>query len=99
MQLSNILIAPLVTEKSTKAQGTSKYTFRVNQAATKNDVARAINKTYGVDVVSVNIVPILKKQRFVGRSKVITKRRASKKAIVTVKAKQSIDFNKIKTSK
>jgi len=99
MELANVLMAPVVTEKSTKAQSTSKYTFRVNQSATKNDIARAINKAYGVDVVSVNIIPVRKKQRFVGRSKVITKRRTSKKAIITVKAKQSIDFNKIKISK
>jgi len=99
MQLTNVLKAPIVTEKSSKAQGARKYTFRVASAATKTEVAKAIAKAYGVEVTSVNIIPVRKKQRIVGRGKTITKRRTSKKAIVTVKAKQSIDFNKLKTSK
>ena len=99
MQLTNVLIAPIVTEKSTAAQSSSKYTFRVHLAATKVEIAKAVNKAYGVTVTSVNVIPVRKKERLVGRGKTITKRHTSKKAIVTVKAKQSIDFNKIKTSK
>lgn len=99
MELTNVLKAPIVTEKSSKAQSARKYTFRVSQAATKADITKAINKAYGVDVTSVNIIPVHKKQRLVGRGRTITKRRTSKKAIITVKAKQSIDFNKLKTSK
>ncbi len=99
MQLTNVLIAPVVTEKSASAQTQSKYTFRVDAQATKVEVAQAVKKAYGVDVVSVNIIPVRKKERLVGRGRTITKRPASKKAVVTVKAKQNIDFNKVKTSK
>ncbi len=98
MQYTNVLKAPIVTEKSSNAQTKSKYTFRVHSSATKVEIAKAVNKAYGVDVVAVNIIPVRKKERLVGRGKTITKRHASKKAIVTVKAKQSIDFNKVKTS-
>lgn len=98
MQLTNVLIAPVVTEKSASGQSQSKYTFRVHSDATKVDVIKAVSQIYGVDVVSVNMIPVRKKERLVGRGRTITKRSASKKAIVTVKAKQSIDFNKIKTS-
>lgn len=99
MQLTNVLIAPVVTEKSSDAQSKSKYTFRVNADATKIEIGKAVQKVYGVDVVSVNVIPVRKKERLVGRGKRMTKRPASKKAVVTVKAKQNIDFNKIKTSK
>lgn len=99
MQLTNVLIAPVVTEKSSSAQTKSKYTFRVKAGATKIEIAKAVTKAYGVDVMSVNVIPIRKKERLVGRGRTITKRPASKKAIVTVKAKQNIDFNKLKTSK
>jgi len=99
MQLTNVRIAPVVTEKSTNAQSKSKYTFRVNADATKIDISKAINKAYGVDVTSVNIIPVRKKERLVGRGRSITRRPASKKAVITVKAKQSIDFNKLKISK
>ena len=98
MQLTNVLIAPVVTEKSSTAQSAGKYTFRVHPDSTKVEISKAVNAAYGVDVSSVNIIPVLKKIRLVGRGKKITKRSASKKAIVTVKAKQSIDFNKVKTS-
>lgn len=99
MQLTNVLIAPVVTEKSSNAQSKSKYTFRVKATATKVEISKAVGKAYGVDVTAVNVIPVRKKQRLVGRGKTITKRPASKKAIVTIKAKQNIDFNKLKTSK
>ena len=99
MQLTNVLIAPVVTEKSSNAQAKAKYTFRVHAEATKVEIAQAISRAYGVNVVSVNIIPVRKKERLVGRGRIITKRSASKKAIVTIKAKQNIDFNKLKTSK
>lgn len=98
MEYTNVLIAPVITEKSSTAQGKSKYTFRVHSNATKVEIGKAVSRAYGVDVKSVNIIPVRKKERLVGRGKTITKRHASKKAIVTVKAKQSIDFNKVKTS-
>ena len=99
MQLTKVIIAPVVTEKSTHAQASRKYTFRVNGNATKVEIAKAVSKSYGVDVIAVNIMLVRKKERMVGRGRAITKRPGSKKAIVTIKAKQSIDFNKLKTSK
>lgn len=99
MHFTNVLIAPVVTEKSASAQTKSKYTFRVRTDATKIEVAKAITQIYGVDVVSVNVIPVRSKTRLVGRGRTITKRSASKKVIVTIKDKQSIDFNKVKTSK
>ncbi|MBU0706430.1 50S ribosomal protein L23 [Patescibacteria group bacterium] len=99
MQLTNVLIAPVVTEKSSSAQAKSKYTVRVKANATKVEIAKAVNKAYGVDVISVNIIPVREKKRVVGRGRAITKRPASKKAIITIKAKQNIDFNKLKIAK
>lgn len=99
MHLTNVLIAPVITEKTSHAQSTGKYTFRVHLKATKVDVANAVQEAYGVDVDSVNIMPVLKKVRLAGRGRVITKRPAARKAVVTLKAKQSIDFNKLQTTK
>ena len=99
MQLTNVLLAPVVTEKSSIAQQQGKYTFRVHSDASKVEVEKAVRKAYGVDVVKVNMMKVLKKERLAGRGRTITKRHASKRAIVTLKAKQTIDFNKVKTSK
>lgn len=96
MELTNVLISPVVTEKSSAAQTGRKYTFLVHLNTNKVEIAKAVNRFYGVDTVSVNIIPVRKKIRMAGRGRSITKRRMAKKAIVTIKAKQTIDFNKIK---
>ncbi len=98
MELTTVLIAPVITEKSSMAQSQGKYTFRVHSRATKVDVQKAVETAYGVTVDSVNIIKTLKKVRLVGRGREITKRPASKKAVVTVKSGQTIDFNKLKIS-
>jgi large subunit ribosomal protein L23 len=94
MELSQVLLSPVVTEKSTHAQTTGKYTFLVNLNANKIEVARAIKSAYGVDVKAVRIVNVLSKSRIAGRGKTFTKRSAAKKAIVTLAPKQSLDVNK-----
>lgn len=95
MELTNILISPVVTEKSANGQASKKYTFVVHLAATKIDVKNAIESAYGVKVDKVNIIPVLKKTRLAGRGRTITKRHQAKKAVITLKD-GSIDFNKIK---
>ena len=99
MDLSNILIAPVVTEKSTSAQAARKYIFRVHLNANKVQIAKAVEAGYGSKVQAVNIIPVGKKVRLAGRGREITKRPAYKKAIVTLEPKQTLDFNKVKTVK
>ena len=96
MELTNVLISPVVTEKSTNSQAARKYFFLVHLNANKTQVKKAIESAYSVKVKSVNIVPVLKKARLAARGRSITKRHYGKKAIVTLAPKQSIDFNKIK---
>lgn len=98
MELANVLQSPVVTEKSSSAQANQKYVFMVHSAANKILIKQAVEKAYGVKVKGVNIIPVLRKARTVGRGRQITKRLAGKKAIVTLAPKQTIDFNKIKTA-
>ena len=97
MDSHQILKSPIVTEKSTAAQAKHKFMFWVNQDANKIQVAQAVEDAYGVDVTKVNLVWVRSKTRLAGRGKTITKRSTGKKAIVTIAAKQTIDFNKLKT--
>lgn len=99
MELTKVLISPVVTEKSTGAQENRKYSFLVHLNTNKIEVLKAVEEAYGVKVQSVNIIPVRKKTRLVGRGREITKRHAAKKAVVTLKPKQTIDFNKVKTTK
>jgi len=96
MELTNVLISPVVTEKSSKSQESRKYTFLVRLNANKIEVSKAIEKAYGVKVQDVNIIPVRKKVRLVGRGREITRRLQSKKAVVTLAPKQTLDFNKVK---
>jgi len=91
---ANVLVAPIVTEKSVAQSG--KYAFRVHTDASKGDVKAAVKEFYGVDVMSVNMVAIKAKTRIVGRGRTMTKRATGKKAIVTLKDGQSLNFNDFK---
>ena len=99
MQIENVLLSPVVTEKSSASQASRKYVFRVAGDSNKIEITRAVEKLYGVKVESVNVMSVRKKVRLAGRGREMTKRPASKKAIITLKPKQTIDFNKIKASK
>jgi len=50
MMPEDIIIAPIVTEKSNDGLQEGKYTFKVNKKATKVDIARAVEKLFEVKV-------------------------------------------------
>ncbi len=89
-----IIIEPVVTEKATMATSTANcYTFKVSDKANKVSVAIAIKKVYPkVDVASVRILNVHAKAK---RSRVrrgeFTTKGGYKKALVTLKAGQTID--------
>ena len=56
MVAEDIIIKPIITEKSAGAQAQGKYTFKVNKKATKVDVKMAVEKLFNVKVVNVNTV-------------------------------------------
>ena len=68
----DIILAPVITEKSAGEIADGKYTFKVAVSATKTDVRNAVEKLFNVKVVSVNTTNYdgkLKRQgRFVGRT-------------------------------
>ena len=77
-----IIIAPVITEKSNDNVQFGKYTFKVNKKATKIDVKRAIEKLFDVKVLKVNTVMVKGKEKRVGRN--VGKTSDWKKAIVTI---------------
>lgn len=89
-KLYDIISRPLVTEKSTTALEQNKVTFKVPVAATKPRIKQAVEELFGVTVVGVNtILTKGKVKRFRGMT---GKRSDVKKAIVTLKAGEQIDF-------
>lgn len=79
----DIIIAPVITEKSMSGIADMKYTFKVAKDANKLEIADAVAKLFKVDVAKVNTVNVRGKARRMGRYEGYTA--AYKKAIVTLK--------------
>ncbi|MDE2816411.1 MAG: 50S ribosomal protein L23 [Chloroflexota bacterium] len=86
----DILIRPLITEKGTLLADQNKYLFAVALDATKVDVRRAVEQTFDVTVLSVNVINVPGKEKRWGRHPYRTSR--WRKAIVTLQQGQTIDL-------
>ena len=90
MDARDILIRPLVTEKSTALMEQGKYVFVVAKDANKIQIANAVAEIFKVKVVSVNTVNVMGKMKRMGRN--VGKRSDYKKAIVKLAAGETIEF-------
>ena len=87
----DVIISPVITEKSMDDAADKKYTFKVAPTANKTEIKAAVEEAFGVTVVKVNTANFdgkLKRQgRFVGRTP------GYKKAIVTLsESSKNIEF-------
>ena len=87
---SDVIIAPVITEKSMAARGINVYTFKVVKDATKEEIKNAVEKAFDVKVKSVNTLNTKSKKRRVGRYSGRTK--TFKKAMVTLADGSSIEI-------
>jgi len=92
--LFNVLIRPLVTEKSNYQSGKlTQYAFMVTDEATRTMVKDAIETLFDVNVVRVNILNAPAKRGRRARSRRLLVRRAAyKKAIVTLAEGQTLEI-------
>mgnify|MGYP002732534436 CR=1 FL=1 len=80
----DIIIAPVITEKSMSGIADKKYTFKVAKDANKYQIADAVKELFKVDVAKVNTINVRGKSRRMGRYEGYTA--SWKKAIVTLTA-------------
>ena len=80
----DIIIAPVITEKSMSGSADKKYTFKVDRNANKIEIAAAVEELFKVKVAKVNTISVRGQARRMGRYSGYTA--AWKKAIVTLKA-------------
>ena len=81
----DIIIAPVITEKSMSGIADKKYTFKVARDANKIEIAQAVEALFkGAQVAKVNTISVRGKMKRMGRYSGYTA--AWKKAIVTLKA-------------
>ena len=90
MEARDILIRPIVTEKSTALMEQGKYTFRVPRAATKIQIRQAVEQIFKVKVQAVNTMRYECKLKRMGRTQ--GRRSDWKKAVVTLKPGEAIEL-------
>ena len=82
MNARDIILAPVITEKSVSAMADKKYTFRVANDTNKIEIAKAVEEIFGVKVAEVNTISMKGKKRRMGRFEGYTS--DWKKAVVTL---------------
>jgi len=88
----DIVIAPIVSEKSYALTETGAYTFKVHPDATKPEIHDAIEAIFGVKVLKVNTLNRKGKRKRNRRTFTFGSRPDTKRAIVTLAAGQTIDL-------
>ena len=86
----NIILAPVITEKSEREKLNNVYVFKVNAKANKTQIKNEIERQFKVKVLNVNTVNAVQKKRRVGRYTGLTS--AYKKAYVKLAEGSSIEY-------
>ena len=87
----DIIIAPVITEKSMSGLADKKYTFKVAKDAHKVEIAKAVEEIFKVKVAKVNTLSVRGQARRMGRFSGSTS--SWKKALVTLeKDSKTIEF-------
>ncbi|MDR2088228.1 MAG: 50S ribosomal protein L23 [Clostridiales Family XIII bacterium] len=87
----DIILKPVISERSMDEAQNRKYTFKVAVDANKTEVKHALEEIFGIDVKKVNIMNVKGKTKRMGKN--VGRTAASKKAIVTLAPKsKEIEF-------
>ena len=90
LHYTQVLLAPVVSEKSYSLIEGNQYSFKVHPDAHKTQIRQAVEQTFDVNVVRVNVSKVQAKPKRRGAIK--GTRQGWKKAIVQVKAGQTIEI-------
>ena len=88
----NMLVRPVITEKSTADAAKKRYTFEVRPGATKTQIKSGVEELFKVKVLKVATMIMAGKKYRTGKRSVKKQRPEWKKAIVTIKSDQKIDL-------
>ncbi|HCL80133.1 MAG TPA: 50S ribosomal protein L23 [Synergistaceae bacterium] len=86
----DIIIRPIITEKSSRLMELNKYTFEVHQSANKIQVRKAVEEVFKVKVRGVNVLTVHPKPKRTGAF--LGKSRSWKQAIVCLAPGERIEF-------
>lgn len=88
--LRDVLIRPLITEKTNNSMQDNKYTFIVPLTANKVEIRQAVESIFKVKVLDVNTIRVMGKIKRMGKNQ--GKRPDFKKAVVRIASGQRIEF-------
>ena len=88
------LLKPIITEKSLGLVEKSQFSFLITPQATKASVKQAVEEFFNVTVLKVRILKLAGKTRRSGKKRLPSKSPDRKKAIVTLKAGETIEYFK-----
>ncbi len=87
----DIILAPIITEKTAGMESVGRYAFKVSNKANKTEIKQAIEKKFNVKVASVNTINSKPKKKRIGKYTGMTSK--YKKAIVTLAKGNTISFD------
>ena len=90
LHASQVLLAPIVSEKSYAASTVGQYTFKVHEDAHKTQIRQAVEELFEVKVRRVNVIKVQPKPKRRGLFK--GTRQGWKKAVVTLKPGNTIEI-------
>ncbi len=90
MDVRQVIVAPVVSEKSYSLIEDRKYSFRVHANAHKTQIRQAVEELFGVHVENVNVVQVPSKPK--QRRQIKGRKPGWKKAIVQVRQGESIEI-------
>jgi len=90
-----LLLKPLLTEKTMRLAKTGQFTFKVAKFASKTAISAAAAAQFKVNVIKVTCGRTGVKLKRTGRRRLINAVAGSKKAIITLKSGQTLEFFKI----
>jgi large subunit ribosomal protein L23 len=90
MHASQVIITPIVSEKSYAASTRGSYTFKVHPDAHKTQIRQAVEELFSVKVERVNVIKVQAKPKRRGQIKGI--RPGWKKAVVQLRAGETIEI-------
>ena len=86
----DLIISPVVSEKSYAAVASKRYSFFVDLRAKKGEIKKAIEEIFNVKVIKISTMNIKSKPKRLGRS--VGRNSRKKRAVVTLSKKDKIDF-------
>jgi large subunit ribosomal protein L23 len=85
-----VLVRPIISEKSTMLLTLHQYSFEVSKEANKMQIREAVELAFKVNVLNVNVIHVPGKMRRMGRHRGYTS--SWKKAVVTIRPDQRIEI-------